>query len=91
MASSLVVAAPPLRGPDETTHFLRACGVGTGDIGAPVRISSRPSRLIATKILGDALLRRMPRSLKCSVNRHAAGPLHLADYDDIVRVGSRVN
>jgi uncharacterized membrane protein len=28
----LLAAAPPLRGPDETAHFLRAYGVGTGDI-----------------------------------------------------------
>jgi len=28
----LIAAVPPLRGPDETAHFLRAYGVGTGDV-----------------------------------------------------------
>jgi len=28
----LIAAAPPLRGPDETAHFLRAYGLGAGDI-----------------------------------------------------------
>src|ERR1044071_2114037 len=27
----LVAAAPPLRGPDETAHFIRAYGIGRGD------------------------------------------------------------
>ena len=28
----LILATPPLRGPDETAHFLRAYGVAQGDI-----------------------------------------------------------
>jgi hypothetical protein len=28
----IILATPPLRGPDETAHFLRAYGVAQGDI-----------------------------------------------------------
>ena len=30
--SLIILVTPPLRGPDETAHFLRAYGVGQGDI-----------------------------------------------------------
>ena len=33
----LIVATPPLRGPDETAHFLRAYGVALGDIVPSIR------------------------------------------------------
>ena len=32
LGAALVAVAPPLRGPDETAHFLRAYGVGQGDL-----------------------------------------------------------
>jgi uncharacterized membrane protein len=35
--SMIIVATPPLRGPDETAHFLRAYGVAAGDIVPAIR------------------------------------------------------
>ena len=32
LGTGIVFAAPPLRGPDETAHFLRAYGVAQGDL-----------------------------------------------------------
>src|SRR5688500_16735403 len=32
LGAALVAAAPPLRGPDESAHFLRAYGVGSGHV-----------------------------------------------------------
>jgi uncharacterized membrane protein len=35
--SAIIIATPPLRGPDETAHFLRAYGIALGDIVPSVR------------------------------------------------------
>jgi hypothetical protein len=49
----LILATPPLRGPDETAHFLRAYGVAQGDIVPMVRDASGRKGLLLPARLYD--------------------------------------